>query len=71
MFAVVAKYTKKSEVYLWWWGNLETCESNAEDARRCGCKYVRIVEIEDFKPVGTTADDNHVWEQLDAMGPLF
>ena len=71
MFAVVAKYTKKSEVYLWWWGSLETCESNAKDAHRCGCKYVRIVEMEDFKPVGTTADDNHVWEQLDAMGPLF
>ena len=71
MFAVVTKYTKNSDLCLWWWGCRETCESNAVDARQCGCKYVRIVEIEDFKPVGTTADERRVWEQLDTMGLLF
>ena len=71
MFAVIAKYTKNSEVCLWWWGNESTSKSNAEDARACGCKYVKIIEIEDVPWTGTTADNKKVWAQLDAMGPLF
>ena len=71
MFAVVVKYTKNSDVVLYWWGDLATCKTNATDAHSCGYKYVRIVEIQEFKPVGTTANERCVWEQLDEMWPLF
>lgn len=71
MFAVIATFTNSTEVCLHWWGSLSTCESNAAEARTYPCyksESVQIVEIEDFIPTGTTADDLKVWDMLDAMG---
>lgn len=71
MFAVIATFKKSSEICLYWWGSLATCESNADEARTHPCyktSSVRIVEIEDFTPTGTTADDRRVWEYLEALG---
>jgi len=71
MFAVIATFKGSSEICLHWWGSLSTCESNAAEARTYPCyksHSVKIVEIEDFTPTGTTADDLKVWEMLEAMG---
>lgn len=71
MFAVIATFTNSTEVCLHWWGSLSTCESNAAEARAYPyyeSESVQIVEIEDFIPTGTTADDLKVWDMLDAMG---
>ena len=71
MFAVIATFTNSTEICLHWWGSLSTCESNAAEARTYPCykpESVQIVEIEDFIPTGTTADDLKVWDMLDAMG---
>lgn len=71
MFAVIATFTNSTETCLHWWGSLSTCESNAAEARTYPCYKqgsVRVVEIADFTPTGTTADDRKVWDMLDAMG---
>lgn len=68
MFATIARYTRRSETILWWWGSKTLCEEKAEEARSYGCKWTKIVEIEEFTPVGTTADDMKVWAMLEARG---
>lgn len=71
MFAVIATFANSTETCLHWWGSLSTCKNNAAEARTYSCYKrgsVRIVEIADFTPTGTTADDYKVWDMLDAMG---
>lgn len=68
MFALVARYTRRSETILWWWGDKDLCEEKAEEARSYGCKWTKIVEIDDFTPVGTTGDDMKVWKMLEERG---
>ena len=71
MFAVIATLTNSTDICLHWWGSLSTCESNAEEARTYPCykrESVQIIEIADFIPTGTTADDHKVLGMLSAMG---
>lgn len=69
MFAVTALFTNTTETCLFDWGPLAICEAAAQEASTLGCydpKSVKITEIADFVPTGTTADDRKVWEMLEA-----
>lgn len=42
--------------------------AKSEWAKQNGYRKVQIVEIPDYKPTGTTADDKHVADVLESMG---